>query len=123
MKLTLQVVKASAIPASATKCVPGVVCQYVVGAKLNVTSWTAVAWQYPIDGEVCDPAAYFYYNWNNGDDLWDYEYWDGCETVPDGYVATWSTQNVGPVSFSRANQIAVVFDPIWGSTPPVNVQS
>lgn len=114
-------------PRNATKCVPSVVCQYLVsygGKGLDLSSWTAKAFQYPADGTVCNPASYFYYNVNEGGpDLWEYATFSGCRTAPPNGEVIWTSSNAAPVYFSGNNHVEVYFEPIWGATPTAYVHS
>ena len=114
-------------PYDATKCISGVVCQYLKsygGSGRDLSSWTAKAWQVPADGRVCNPAAYFYYNTQEGGpDLWELATFSGCRTAPaNGYII-WTTGNAAPVTFSGNTHVHVVFDPIWGATPDAYVHN
>jgi hypothetical protein len=121
------IMHSGAHPDNTTKCYSGIVCQYLVsygGKGLDLSSWTAEAWQTPVEGTICDPEAYFYYDVNEGGPtLWEYATFSGCETAPPGGEVEWTTSNAAPVYFSKNNHVDVVFDPIWGATPTAYVHS
>lgn len=112
-------------PQSATKCISGVVCQYLVGSGLLVKSWKANAWSDQFDGTVCDAVQTFVYNVGGGNNVWAVVSFPGCYTAAPGTRLEWASPETGPVRFAGNTNVNVQMAPFgtFGTTPTANVHS
>ncbi|MGV9313279.1 hypothetical protein ACWDR0_13940 [Streptomyces sp. NPDC003691] len=109
---------------SATKCTPnGDTCQILKGSGLRVDKWWSTAYQFPADGRKCDILATFKYNTTHpsGPNVWAIASFPGCATARPGTFIKWTTEDVGPVIFSRNNHVNVSWTDGFGTTPNAHV--